>query len=236
MKNIKIKIVVSLFAGLVLISFVNIASAAVPAVNVIPSSSTKSIGEVFIASVVVGTTGQAVYTVEGTLTYDNLSCKSIAVEEGLWVQSSPTCASPYFLIGIPGGTTVDKVLFKVSVNSPLQGQSTLAVKAVDIIGEGVSLSTVSNGGEYTITPTAPISEPVIPPQKTLTIQKTDITDSQEEVQVDPATKKMESNLVAAVSSSISELSRTTISIRTLIIIIIVVVVYVMLYRRSQKKK
>ena len=150
MKNITKKILVSFFATIALASSITVAYAADPILVVAPDTLTKTIGETFHTSIVVNTTGQAVYAVEGTIVFDNLICKNITVAEGLVVQSTPTCANPYFLVGIPNGTTIDKSLVTVSLSAPHAGNAHIVLSSVDIIGEGVSLSKASAGGNYII--------------------------------------------------------------------------------------
>lgn len=150
MKNIKTKILISLFA---LISFTTIANAEmVPGVSISvePQTLKKDIGDTFYPSVIVKTPGDKVYAVEGTLVFDGLSCQSIMVADGLMAQSAPTCAKPYFLVGVPSGTATDKAILRVAVTPIRSGDVTLGIYSADVIGAGVSLSNVSTGAVYTI--------------------------------------------------------------------------------------
>lgn len=153
MKNIKTKILVSLVAFTAMTA---VASAAAPGVaaTITPASLEKNAGDIFGASVVVNTPGSKVYAVEGTLAFDGLSCQSIAVADGLVAQSAPTCTNPYFLVGIPSGTATDKEILHVVVKAAHPGNAALGLSSVDVIGEGMSLSSVANNGVYTITEVA----------------------------------------------------------------------------------
>ena len=136
-----------------LFALTNVANAAiVPGVSLVvaPASLSQNIGDTFRASVVVKTPGSPVYAVEGTVVFDGLSCQSIILTEGLIAQTTPTCANPYFLVGVPSGTATDKGILSVSVKALREGNATLGISAVDIIGEGVSLSTTATGAVYTI--------------------------------------------------------------------------------------
>lgn len=73
------------------------------------------------------------------------------MNSGLSAQTSPSCEDLSFLLGIQGCTTQDKTLFTVTVKAKNAGSGTAGFTGVDIIGEGVSISSVSSGGTYTLT-------------------------------------------------------------------------------------
>lgn len=150
MKNIKTKILVSLSALLAFAPGANAATVPGVALVVAPASLSETVGSTFYSSVVVKTPGDKVYAVEGTLALDGLYCQSVMVAEGLMAQSVPTCAKPYFLIGIPSGTATDKAILRVEVKALRAGDATLELSSVDVIGEGMSLSNVATGAVYTI--------------------------------------------------------------------------------------
>ncbi|MFH1749922.1 MAG: hypothetical protein ABH837_03470, partial [bacterium] len=77
-------------------------------------------------------------------------CQSITVAGDVMSQSSPTCSNPYFLIGVPSCTTVDKILFTMSVKAENTGTASISLTSVDVIGEGASLGSASISGNYTI--------------------------------------------------------------------------------------
>ena len=117
MKNNKIKIILSVIIFLLVVGFVTIVNAAGSSLNIFPASLTKTVGNIFNVSMGVNASGNKICAVEGTLVFDNLSCQSITVADGVMAQSSPTCSNPHFLIGIPRCTTSDKTLLIVSVKA-----------------------------------------------------------------------------------------------------------------------
>lgn len=132
-------------------AFYNSAEAANPSVFVLPASLNKNIGDVFDLYVMVNSAGEKVCAVEGSLNLDKLFCQSITVGEGVMAQSSPSCDNLYFLFGIPGCTVENKALFTVRVKANNVGAAAVNFTGVDIIGEGVSLSSDSSGGSYSLT-------------------------------------------------------------------------------------
>lgn len=174
-------------------NFTSIVSAADPFVYVSPSSLTKTVGGNFNVSIGVKTSGNKVCAVEGTLVFNNLSCKSVTIAKSVTPQSSPTCSSPYFLIGIPSCTIIDSALFTVSTKAGKVGTASISFTEVDIIGEGVSAGTASKRGNYTIkdisvpvpkpatTPTSkPVSTSVVTPTQDSLPITLDTMDTQEE--------------------------------------------------------
>ncbi len=164
MKNTKTKIILSAIIFLSVISIVGTAIAAGASLYVSPASLTKIAGDTFNVSVGLNASGSKVFAVEGTLVFNNLSCQSITVADGLMAQSAPTCSNPHFLIGIPNGTIADKVLLTTSVRSRSVGVASINSTGVDIIGEGVSVGSASMSGNYTINAvpkpkTTPASKP-----------------------------------------------------------------------------
>lgn len=125
-------------------------SASAAGVYVSPSTATKNVGETVSISVGVAGSGSKVFAVEGALSFDKLTCVSIVVADGVTSQTSPSCANPKFLLGIPSGTTGSKTLFTVVAKAPTAGEAKLSVGGVDVIGEGSSLSTAGAQGVYTV--------------------------------------------------------------------------------------
>lgn len=140
------------------------AFAAEPAVAVIPTNVEVTTGARVLSSVVLEAASSTVYAVEGTLVFTGLSCQSITLGEGLIAQTTPTCVNPYFLVGIPSGTQVNKTLLSVATQAGTPGEARLALSAVDIIGEGKSLGTATTAAVYTIAeaPAAPVRVPTQP--------------------------------------------------------------------------
>ncbi|MCX6724313.1 MAG: hypothetical protein NT155_04065 [Candidatus Staskawiczbacteria bacterium] len=158
MKNIKTKIILSAIILLSVVGFVGTVNAAGVSLYVSPASITKTAGTTFNASVGLTNSGSKVCAVEGTLVFNGLSCQSITIASDVMAQSSPTCSNPYFLIGIPNCTTLDKTLLTVLVKAGNAGTATISLTGVDIIGEGASVGSVATSGSYTIN-AAPVSTP-----------------------------------------------------------------------------
>lgn len=150
MKNTKIKIILSAIIFLSAAGFAGTAAAAGSSLYVSPASSVKTVGDIFNASVGVSTSGNKVCAAEGTLVFNKLSCQNITLASDVTPQFTPTCANPYFLIGVPSCSTADKVLFTVSAKAGSAGTTSISFTGVDIIGEGVSVGTASASGNYTI--------------------------------------------------------------------------------------
>ena len=109
MKNTNIKILFLSFVLLSVFSFAATAQAAGDSLYVSPATSTVNAGSNITASVVAGTSGDKICAVQGTIVFNNLTCQSITVTNGLLVQTSPTCASPSFVLAIPKCTTTDAI-------------------------------------------------------------------------------------------------------------------------------
>ncbi|MCX6789828.1 MAG: hypothetical protein NTZ42_04470 [Candidatus Gribaldobacteria bacterium] len=173
MKNTKTKIVLPAIIFLAVIGFVGIANATTASLYVSPATLTKIAGDAFNVSVGFNASGNKVCAVEGTLVFNNLTCQSITMAADVTPQSSPTCANPHFLIGVPSCATVNKALLTVSVKAGSAGAASVGLTGVDVIGEGVSVGSASAGSNYTInavvvpqpTPTpAPSPAPVSTPK------------------------------------------------------------------------
>ncbi len=166
MKNIKLQLILSAAICLSTIGIVGTVFAAAASVSVSPASLTKSAGDIFKVSLGLDAAGNNVYAVQGTLVFKNLSCQSITVAEGLMSQSVPTCSKPYFLIGIPKGTTSTKTLMSVSVKAEAAGLASVISTSTDVIGEGVSVASAVVGGNYTIIAASDLLvEPTVTPDR-----------------------------------------------------------------------
>ncbi len=141
---------------------------------VAPASLSEKLGNTFTTSIVVKTGGDIVYAVEGTLSLDGLSCQNIKLAEGLIPQSTPTCEKPYFLVGIPSGTSHDLEIIQADVRAMRIGNAELGISGVDVIGKGFSLSSISTSGVYliekAIQQNIPSHETTIPVSQEITIQ------------------------------------------------------------------
>lgn len=189
MSKNKIKI---LFLGFVVmiggLSFYQPAGAAGASVYVSPATLSKNVGESFNLSVGVSG-GEKVCAVEGKLNLNKLSCQSVSAGDGVMAQSSPSCSNLYFLIGIPGCATSNKTLFTVNVKAVSAGIAAANFTGVDIIGEGMSVSSASVGGSYALTsvsvPTPPaegkIQEKKVLPGKEVAPPEKEVIPPEEEI-------------------------------------------------------
>ena len=150
-------------------------------------------------------------------------------------QSSPTCSNPHFLIGVPGCTTVDKVLFTASVKAGSAGTASIGLTGVDIIGEGVSVGSASISGNYTIN-AVPKSTTAPAPTPAPTPTTENVTTTPEAQPAQPAvTENISTPSFLATVFNFSTFGK---SVRTTIIIIIIVFViysFIMLLKKKGKK-
>jgi hypothetical protein len=151
-----------LAAGLLLATS---AQAGTAGLYVSPNTATKNVGDTMTITVGVAAADNEVYAVEGTLAFDNLTCQSITVAGGLTPQTSPSCASPSFLLGVPGGTKVSKTLLTVVVKATAAGTAKLTVTNVDIVGKGTSLSKAGASGSYTVNSTTQAPAATVEPEQ-----------------------------------------------------------------------
>ncbi|MCK9351826.1 MAG: hypothetical protein WCT49_02095 [Candidatus Paceibacterota bacterium] len=157
MKNYTKIFIISLTAFMI-----SATTASAASITVSPSVLSKKVNDSFVVSVGVSTGGSKVCVVEGTLTFDKLSCSSITVADGLMAQTAPTCAKPTFSIGIPSCTTSDRSVLSISLKAPTAGTATLGFTGVDIVGEGMSVGTSAGKGEYTVVGVEPVTLTVTP--------------------------------------------------------------------------
>ena len=152
--------------------------------SVSPASLEKTAGTSFNVSVGLNPSNNKTCVVKGTLNFDNLSCQSITVANGLMAQTTPTCANPSFTIGIPKCTTAVQNILSISTKGSSAGQAGLALSGVNIIGAGFAVPFNTQNGVYTITapliqtpkkPRTTISEPVVTSEKTKIIPETTTT-------------------------------------------------------------
>ena len=152
MKNINIKILLLSFVLLSVFSFATTVQAAGDSLYVSPATSTVNAGSNVTVSAVVGTSGDKICAVQGTIVFNNLTCQSITVTNGLLVQTSPTCSSPSFVLAIPKCTTTDATLFTASSTAVNAGPASIGFSGVKLAGVGVVVGTASEAGNYTVTP------------------------------------------------------------------------------------
>ena len=262
MKNTKTKIILSAIIFSAVIGFVGTANAAGASLYISPATLTKTAGDTFNVSVGFNASGNKVCAVEGTLVFNNLTCQSITMAGDVTPQSSPTCANPYFLIGVPSCTTADKVLLTVLVKAGSASTASIGLTSVDIIGEGVSVGSASVSASYTIsavpapapTPTpAPTPAPAPTPKPNpmpMPVPKTKIIQEngqpiqpqptpQPTQQIETSTQVQptapENNLLADVATA-SPKQTTNILLIVLVIVAILGVVAYGIYRFEKSKK
>jgi len=143
-----------LLSALVMVSIValsQVAYAATSTLSVVPATASKNVGAAFNATVSLVPQGEKVCVVTGTLTFNNLTCKSITVAPGLMAQIIPTCSNHKFVLGIPGCTTAAQNILTVSVKGNNVGQAKLSFIGANVIGAGTAVVFTANGGTYNIT-------------------------------------------------------------------------------------
>jgi len=147
------------------VGFSNSVEAANPSIYVSPASQNKEVGDIFDISVKVNPGGEKVCVVEGKLLLNKLDVQDIkmATNEGIFPQTSPSFSNGfYFLLGIQGCATQDKTLFTARVKAKSVGSAEVSFQSVDIIGEGVSISSDFSSGTYNLTsPSLPPSTEII---------------------------------------------------------------------------
>ncbi len=146
----KISIIFSSLALLLVFGLAGTAQAATASLYLSPSSVSKTVGDFMNITVGIAPAENNVLAVEGSLVFNNLNCESIVVANDIVAQAYPTCENSHFLLGISSGTTVNKNLFTVTVKAGTAGMAGVSFTGVDIIGAGVSLSSAATNGNYTI--------------------------------------------------------------------------------------
>lgn len=153
MRKYKNEILILAFTGILIIGFGawHTVEAVDSSIYVSPAQLNKKIGDTFDILVKISPKGQKVCVVEGKMSLTKLSCQKVTMGSDISVQSSPSCNDLSFLIGIQGCVTQDKTLFTVTVKAKSSGTATANFSSVDIIGEGVSISSAFSKGIYTLT-------------------------------------------------------------------------------------
>jgi hypothetical protein len=128
-----------------------------------PASLTSTAGTPFNISLQVDSGGNKVCVVSGTLSFKNLSCKSITMATGLAVATAPSCDSPNFIVGIPKCTTTSQNILSVSVAGVNVGSATLIIAGVKVIGSTTDVVFTAQGGTYNIKAAPPQPKPTPTP-------------------------------------------------------------------------
>jgi len=148
-------ILLSVLVVLGVVALGQVAYAATSTVSVLPATANKNVGTTFNATVNLVPQGNKVCVVKGTLSFVNLTCRSISVDPVFeYAIKTPTCASPSFTLGIPGCTTTTQNVLTVSVKGNNIGQAILPFTGIKLIGGpdgGTDVTFLANGGLYNIT-------------------------------------------------------------------------------------
>lgn len=236
MKNTKIKIILSTAVFLSVISFINTVDAAGAFLYFYPTNIAKTVGDAFDVFVGFNASGNKVCAVDGTLVFNNLTCQSITVADDVMVQSSPTCSSPYFLIGIPNCTASDKALLTLSVKAENAGPASIAPAGVDIVGEGVSVGSAPTSGEYAINAVPTPSLAPIPTPTPTPIPETTIVQKEESAAAPVIQATPENNISADVGAASVATARWTDFLRIILIIAVILCAVYGIYYFVNKKK
>lgn len=237
MKKNKIKISFMLLAPLFF--FAGIVSAE-SSLYVSPETLTVNTNSNITSYVSVIPNGEKVCVVKGSLSFNNLDCKSIVMAEGLMAQKVPTCSDPNFTLGIPTCTLVNKNLFTVQSNTKNSGTANISLMNLNIIGEGVSVGSKSNNVNYTVN--APRKPEVVTQDPEIIIEEVEDSEIEviEEVPEEVTEEFEETDLQKASLSDLSEdntLKTFAVENRIIIysIIVILLIILVAIYIRNNRK-
>lgn len=237
MKKNKIKISFMLLAPLFF--FAGIVSAE-SSLYVSPETLTVNTNSNITSYVSVIPNGEKVCVVKGSLSFNNLDCKSIVMAEGLMAQKVPTCSDPNFTLGIPTCTLVNKNLFTVQSNTKNSGTANISLMNLNIIGEGVSVGSKSNNVNYTVN--APQKPEVVTQDPKIIIEEVEDSEIEviEEVPEEVTEEFEETDLQKASLSDLSEdntLKTFAVENRIIIysIIVILLIILVAMYVRNSRK-
>ncbi|MGI6334904.1 MAG: hypothetical protein ACOXZN_00175 [Minisyncoccales bacterium] len=237
MKKNKIKISFMLLAPLFF--FAGIVSAE-SSLYVSPETLTVNTNSNITSYVSVIPNGEKVCVVKGSLSFNNLDCKSIVMAEGLMAQKVPTCSDPNFTLGIPTCTLVNKNLFTVQSNTKNSGTANISLMNLNIIGEGVSVGSKSNNVNYTVN--APQKPEVVTQDPKIIIEEVEDSEIEviEEVPEEVTEEFEETDLQKASLSDLSEdntLKTFAVENRIIIysIIVILLIILVAIYIRNNRK-
>jgi len=147
MRKIKILLIIVI---ILIISGINSfspkAKAASPFLFVSPNTGNYKIGDVFEIAIKINPQEMKVDTFEGKINLSHLSCQSVNISSNVMAISSPSCGNLHFLLGIPGGTNSTKTLFTIKVKAESEGEAKIYFSGVDILSDGISVSSNSSGG------------------------------------------------------------------------------------------
>ena len=134
--------------GLGIASFAGAENASV---LVVPTGLTVTAGETLSATVELLTQANNVCVIMGDISFSNLSCQSISVNNGILGQSAPSCQNGHFVVGIPKCTTEAKTLFNISARASNPGSAAITVSNVKTIGQnGTIVPSTLLSANYTV--------------------------------------------------------------------------------------
>jgi hypothetical protein len=153
----------SLLAAICMLGIGQMAYADTAIISASPSTISKTVDAPFNVSIQLNPTNNQVCVVQGTLNLTNLSFQSITVASGIMAQTSPTCANPNFVLGIPKCTTAAQNILSVAVEGNQAGSASLSLSGVRAIGSGVTVASSVQGGSYNITArqATPVAKPAV---------------------------------------------------------------------------
>ena len=204
--------------------------AANPTLSILPTTVSKNIGTAFNVSLQLDPQGNKVCVVKGNLSLNALTCRGITVVPGLIAQTTPTCKSPSFTLGIPQCTTVAQNLLTVSVKGDSVGQATASIAGTKVIGVGVVVASTVNGGTYNIT-AAPVPA-IHPTQPTPAPQATQPVQQPTQATTQPVKQSSASGQQASLATS----SPTKTIIIVIVILLAVIIIWGLWYIFSKNKK
>ena len=115
-----------------------------------PAVGSVNTGSSVSTSIMMGTSGDKICAVQGTVVFNNLICQSITLANGVIAQTSPTCSNPSFVLGIPDCTTANKALFTISSVAGKPGLASINFSNVNLVGTGTSVGSASLAANYAV--------------------------------------------------------------------------------------
>lgn len=229
-------IILSLLAIVGVLGAGQMVSAVSPVLSASPATANSVVGTPFNVSVQVNPENNKVCAVRGTIAFNGLDCQNITVASGVMAVTTPTCANPTFLVGITKCTTSVQNLFSVSVKGTKVGTSTLSFTAVRIMGAGDGVSSVWQGGAYSITA---VSKPVPEATQSATtavVKSTPTTTVATEVTAPVDQTNLNNVIPAGVGAAALSEAGTKWYNYFLIALIIAVIVYGIYFTITKRKK
>lgn len=224
------KIILFALSFVIFAGFTQIVFADNAVLSISPASAEKTAGQTFSASLNLNPQGNQVCVVRGTLSFENLTCKSIALASGLMPQTTPTCSSPSFVLGIPRCATSAQNLLSISAKAGQAGTAKINLTGVKIIGAGVDVASSQQAGTYSITAAV---QPKTTPAPTVAVSPGATPVSTPEATVEQAVIPNEAGAASAATTMGKLLSSP---ILIIVIIIILILLGMWAFSKFSKKK